>query len=91
MLITMTSIGERQRTRFCINKKQNIAKRLYVQKSVHFAKSTTICFTFLYKKTRTLYITRFFKKILILEFIYKNYDTLRYMTFLYTKMYTLRK
>ena len=44
-----------------------------------------------YKKIITLYVTRFFMKFLKLEFIYKNHDTLRYVTFLYTKIQTIRK
>ena len=42
-------------------------------------------------KTKTLYVTQFFMKFLKLAFIYKNYDTLRYVTFLYAKIQTLRK
>ena len=39
----------------------------------------------------SLYFTRFFTKILKLAFIYKKYDTLRYVTFLYTKSQSFRK
>ena len=38
----------------------------------------------------TLYFTQIFMKMLNLAFIYKKYDTLRYVTFLYTKSETLR-
>ena len=52
----------------------------------------TIVVTFLLTKSHTLYITRFFMKFLKLAFyVFKNYDTLRYVTFLYTKIHSLRK
>ena len=51
----------------------------------HFAKSKTICITFLYTKIQTLYVARFFMKILKLALIYKQHDTLRYVTYTYTK------
>ena len=38
-----------------------------------------------------LYVTQFFMKIPKLAFIYKKHDTLHYVTFLYTKSWTLRK
>ena len=47
--------------------------------------------TFLYIKRNTLYVTGFFMNFLKLAFIYKKHDTLRYVTFLYTKSWTLRK
>ena len=72
-------------------KGKQIAKRFYIQKVRHFAKIRTICVTFLYTKPQTLYVARFFMIFLRLAFIYKNNDTLRYVTFLYTKIQTLRK
>ena len=66
-------------------------RNVFIQKSRHFAKSKTICVTFLYTKSETLYVTQFFMKILKLEFTYKKHDTLRYVAVLYTKMQTLSK
>ena len=51
----------------------------------------TISITFLYSKSMILYVARFLKKFLKLSFNHKKHDTLRYVTFLYTKSRTLRK
>ena len=74
--------------------------RFYIQKSRHFAKSKTICVTFLYTKIWTLCVTQFFIEFLKLAeegsiFICKKQCTLRYIlyvknnalsvTFLYLK------
>ena len=56
MEITMTSIIERQRARFYIQKAK-IAKKYYIQKGRHFAKNKTISVMFLYTKRTTLYFT----------------------------------
>ena len=78
----MTAISEIQRAHFYIYKKaKTIPKRFYIQKSGHFAKNKTISVTFLYIKSTTLYVTRFFMKILKLAFIYKKHVTLRCVTF----------
>ena len=45
----------------------------------------------LYIKSYKLHVTQFFMKILKLAFINKKHDTLRYVTFLYTKRQTLHK
>ena len=66
-------------------KSKKTDKRFYIQKNGHFAKINTIPVIFLYTKIKTLYFTQFFMKILNFSFIYKNHDTLRYMTFLCTK------
>ena len=87
----MTAISERQHARLYIYKAKQIVKRFILKKARHFAKSTTISVTFLNTKIKTLYVTRFFMKILKLAFIYKNHDTLRYVKFLYSKIQTLRK
>ena len=91
MKILMSAISEWQRARFYIYKKQKNAKRFYIQKPTHFSISRTICDTFLYAKSMTLYVTRLFIKKLNLAFIYKKHDILRYVTFLYSKSRTLRK
>ena len=41
-----------------------------MQKARHFAKSTTICVKFLFKKIQTIYFTRFFMKSVKFTFIY---------------------
>ena len=45
----------------------------------------------LIRKKQDKYVTRFFMKFLKVPFIYKNHDTLRHVTFLYTKSQRLRK
>ena len=50
----MTAISKRQRERFIYTKSKITAKRFYIQKARHFAKSKTISVTFLYKKQDTL-------------------------------------
>ena len=87
----MNNISKRQIALLHLSKKQKNAKRFYIQKARHFVKGKTISVMFLFTKSKTLYVTIFFMKFLKLAFIYKNYDTLRYMIFLYTKIQTLRK
>ena len=41
-----------------------VTQRFYIQKSRHFAKSKTICDTFLYTKIRHLFVTQFFIEFL---------------------------
>ena len=67
----MTPISERQPARFNkYIKKKFLNVYIYMQKARHFAKSKTICVTFLLTKSLTLYVTRFFMKFLKLAFIY---------------------
>ena len=90
----MTLTRKRQRSRIYIYKKLKKLRNvyIYIQKSRHFAKSKAICVTFLFTKSQTLYVTRFFMKFLKLAFtyiqkawhfalrdifIYKNPDTLK--------------
>ena len=88
----MTAISKRQRALFYIYKNKIKFKTiLYVQKARHFSKSKTLPVTFLYTKSETLYVTRFFMKFLKLAFIYKKHESLRYVTFLYTKIQKLLK
>ena len=92
MKITMTSVGKRQRARFNIHKnKEKIVKRFYIQKARHFEKSKTIYVPLLYIKSKTIYVSQFFMKILKFAFIYKKYDTLCSVMFLYTKSLILCK
>ena len=67
------------------------AKVFHIQKSGHFAKNQDSLRYVLYTKSRIFYVTQFFMNFSILEFLYKKHETLRYMTFLYTKSQTLRK
>ena len=66
--------------------------RVYIQKARHFAKSKTICDTFLYQKIRHFCVTRFFIEFLKFAeggghlFIKKN---VLCMTFLYLKINAL--
>ena len=57
----------------------------YIKNARHFAKSKTICVTFLCTKIMLLYVTQFFKENVKLAFIHKKHNTLRYVTFLNTK------
>ena len=75
---------------YSIEKEKNV-KRVLIQKARHFAKSKTILVKFLYFKSDPLYVTRLFVTFLKLAFIYKKHETLRYVTFLYTKIQALRK
>ena len=45
---------------------------IYVQKARHFAKIKTICVTFLFTKSQTLYIKQFFMMFLKLAFLYRK-------------------
>ena len=60
-------------------------KNIIFKKSRHFVKNKTISVNFLNKKSKTLYVTRFFMKMLRLAFIYKKHGTLSYVTFIYKK------
>ena len=70
--------------------KTNFETFLYTKSST-FGKKQEIFRYVLYTKSMTLYVTWFFMKIFKFAFIYKKNDTIRYMTFLYTKIETLRK
>ena len=87
MQIPMATNNERQRAPFYLYKNQKIANAyIYIQKFRHFAKSKTICVTFLFTKSQTLYVMQFFMKILKFAFIYKKHENLRYVRFVYTKI-----
>ena len=82
----MTAIIERQRARFYINtKSQKNAKRFYKQKAgLFFKKLYNFRDIFIHKKPYTLRYG-IFHEFLKMAFLYKKYDTLRCVTFLYTK------
>ena len=63
---------------------------IYIQKARHFSKSTTIFVSFYLQKARQLPLNDFHAIFEIGTFIQKH-DTLRYMTFIYTKSRRLRK
>ena len=70
--------------------------RFYIQKARHFAKSKTICDTFLYTKIRYFCVTRFFIEFLKFAeggegniYLFKKPCTLRYI-FILKKQCTLR-
>ena len=70
-----------------------VTGRFYILKDRHFAKSNTICVTFLCLKIRTLCITRFFIEVLKLAegggpLLRAKNNALR-VTFLYLKKCTL--
>ena len=69
----MTTISRRQRASIYIyiyNRKKT--KRVYIQKSRHFAKSSIIWITLLYTRSQTLYVTRFFMNVLRLALYTKS-------------------
>ena len=63
------------------------AKRFYKQKKRHFSKSKTMSITFLYTKSLTLYVTRFFMKFWNGN-LYTKSMTLFVMWCLYIQKYT---
>ena len=86
----MTAISERQRAHLYIQKAKK-SETFYIQKARHFAKSNTISVTFLYTKSKTLYVTLFVMKFLKVALLYKNHDTLHYVAFLYSKSWHFAK
>ena len=83
----MTAIRKIQGLCFYIYKKQKKRETFYIQKSINFGKARQYLLR-IYMKSKTLYVTQFFMKILYLAFISKNHDNLRYVTLLYTNPYT---
>ena len=65
--------------------------RFYIQKDRHFSKNQDSLRYVFNTKSQTLHVTRFLMNFLKLVLQYKNDETLRYMTFLYTKSQTLGK
>ena len=75
----------------CIQKAKKCETFLYTQKARHFAKCETLSLTIVYTKKHDSLRYVIFYENLKLAFIYKNNDTLRYMKFLNTKIWTLPK
>ena len=65
-------------------------KGFYIQNPDTLQKLRQFALSFIYKISETLLYAIFHEK-LKLAFIYKNHDTLRSVTFLYTKRQTLHK
>ena len=67
----MTLISERRRASFYKYKSKNKLRNIYINiyKARQFSKIKTIHFTFLFTKSQTLYVMRFFMKSLKLAFI----------------------
>ena len=63
---------------------------IYIQKSRHSVKSKAICVNFLWTITRNFTLRKISWDFEIDIYI-KNHDTLRYVTFLFSKSQTLRK
>ena len=76
---------------FLYTKSKKLRNVFIYKKSDTFQKVRQFPLHFLYTKCKTIYVTRFSVKMLNLAFIYKKYDTLCYVTFLYTKGETHRK
>ena len=91
MKIIITTIIERQCAPLYIYRKQNNYETFYNTESQTLFKNQDYFCYVLYTKSKTIYVTQFFMKMFNSEFIYKKHDTLRYITFLYTKSHTLRK
>ena len=88
----MTNISERQRARLYIYTKQKNAKFIYIYSKIQTLrkKQDNLQYVFIYKKIDTLRHAIFHENSDMVIFIQKH-DTLRYVTFLYTKSLTLRK
>ena len=80
----MSAISKRQHARLYIQEEKNTRNVSIYKNPDTLQKSKTVSVTF-YIEMQTIYVTQFFIKMLNLAFIYKNHDTLRYVTFLYTK------
>ena len=89
MKITINAVRRRQRANSYMHRKKNCETFLDTKRQTLFQNQDTFRYVFIYKKQDTLLYGVFIKK-LKLVFIYKKNDTLRYVTFLYTKIQTLR-
>ena len=84
MKITMTVIIERQRALLYTQKSKKIAKRLFIQKARHVSKATQFPLRFYIEKAIHLTLQDF-HEIFEVGIYIQNHDTVRYVTFLYTK------
>ena len=84
MKIRMTAIIERQRARLYTQKAKQLPNVFIYKKPDTFQKTRQFPLRFIYKKP---YAWRYgiFMKFLMLVYIYKKHDTLRYVTFLHKK------
>ena len=85
MKIIMTAIIERQRARFYIHKKQKLRNVFIYKKPDTFQKSRQFPLRFYIQKSIHFNLRDFSWNFLKLAFIFKKHDTLRHVTFLYTK------
>ena len=90
MKITMTAIIERERTRLYTKNQKKCETFLYTKSRTLFKKLDNFRYVFIYKKPYT-WRYGILMKFLKLAFINNKHDTLRYVTFLYTKSWTLFK
>ena len=90
MKITMTAIIERQRARLYTQKAKKMRNVYIFKNSDTFQKARQFPLRFYIQKAIHLTL-RDFREFSKLAFIYKKHDTLRYVTFLYTNIWTLRK
>ena len=86
----MTAIGKTQHEPYIYAKSKKCETFLYKTIQTLCKKQDNSRYVF-NPKRKTLYVTQFFMKILKLAFAYKKDDTLCYVSFLYTKIQTLRK
>ena len=74
-----------------ICKKKNIVKRFYLHKARHFSKSKTICVTFLYTKSLTLFARFFYENVEIGILYTKPWHFALRDVFMYKKPGTFQK
>ena len=76
---------------FIYTKSKKNSKRFIYKKQDTFQKARQFPLRFYIQKSRLLTLRDFHEIFEIAIYIYKKHDTLRYVTFLYTKSQTLRK
>ena len=86
----MTAIGKKTTCTFFIYRNKKTRNALYPKSETFCKKQANFRYFFIHKKPDTLSYA-IFHEILKLAFIYKNYDTLCYVRFLYTKSQKFRK
>ena len=84
MKITMTAIIERQRARLYTQKAKQLPNVFIYKKPDTFQKTRQFPLRFYIQKQYTWHYG-IFMKFLMLVYIYKKHDILRYVTFLYKK------
>ena len=81
----MTAITKRNRARYIYTNSKTICEKFLYTKSRTLCKKQDNLLMFWYSKSHLLYITHFFLKFLNAAFSYKNHETFRYRTLLYTE------